>query len=816
MKKHLFFSSFLLISFACFAQTKTWNGPNLGTWNTAANWLPVGVPGPGDTVIFNSSNHCDVDINTSIASLRTPGSAGGYLISTGGNRVITINNNGASSPVLNVASGSFLVLGGLGGTFGVSITTYGGASPNNAQIDGNLSFGYASTWTVCNAGLSFITNVDVSGIINPVSLSTPATLIANTSAATFRFLNGSLLGWGKNGGSLPVADYQDGSTINIYGTINVMPTLSSSSNYNGLIIWNSSLGQTISGSSAVLLPSATASIDSLRVFSTGTGTLRLFTEPAGYTIGHLEVQGGTVEISAPVSNYRTGNITTDFKISGGTVYGNATYAGDATAAYPMTLTVNGNFTMTGGTLNLTNRPTGLLPAGAFQLNVKGNVSQTAGSITSTSAFGSQNYIMLNGTLSQNLQMSNVSGPVGIVINNAAGVVLQAATTLPYALNLFSGILTTTNTNLLNMAAGSVVVGASNSSFVDGPVKKTGNTAFTFPVGKTNCGPSGTVNGYAALAISNFTGGAVTDQYTAEYKRADALGLGTISNAGLDHVSRCDYWTLTRDLGSSTVDIALSWSEPINNCVTTAPYINNLPSLTIAHNNNSGGTWDVIGVAGVTTGNAAAGSVTWNGTQSASFGAFAIGSTNFQNPLPVLINYFTGTKQNGDHLLSWKLTCNSSPTANMILERSSDGRSYAAVYNITVTALQCQQPFRYTDANPAAGINYYRLKVTDANGKITYSSLVSLINGNNGFDVMNISPNPVTGGRFNLKVSAAQPASIEIVITDMQGRILKKQSASLIAGFTEVPVNVSGLAGGTYQVSVYSAGERAGVLCFVKP
>lgn len=211
---------------------------------------------------------------------------------------------------------------------------------------------------------------------------------------------------------------------------------------------------------------------------------------------------------------------------------------------------------------------------------------------------------------------------------------------------------------------------------------------------------------------------------------------------------------------------------------------------------------------------------WNGTNweitfnVTAFSGFYVHSTIFGTPLPITINHFNGTKQNGDHLLSWKVTCNSSPTAGMVIERSSDGRTYAAVYNITATALQCQQPFRYTDANPAAGINYYRLKVTDAGGKVTYSSLVSLINGNRGVDVMNISPNPVTGGRFNLKVSAAQPANMEIVITDMQGRILQKQTASLIAGFNEVPVNVSSLASGSYQVAVYTAEGRAGIQRFV--
>ncbi|HRI25805.1 MAG TPA: T9SS type A sorting domain-containing protein [Ferruginibacter sp.] len=810
MKKLLLSGFFGLILGHGFSQTKTWIGASGANWNVAGNWSPSGVPAATDTVFINSFNACNVDINPTIASLRATGT-GGTFISTAAVRTITINNNGATSPVLYVATGASLSFGN--GGFGISITTHS-ASGNYAQIDGIMGFGFASTWNLCNAGFSSTTNADIAGTLQFVSIHT-GTAIANGSVANLRFLNGSTLYWSKSGGNLPVADYQNGSTINLVGTTTVMPVLSASANYNGLLIWNSNLGQTISGASAVLFPGSAFSIDSLRVISTGTGTLRLFTEPAGYTIGHLEVQGGTLELSAPIIANRSGSISTDFKISGGTVYCNATYAGDGATAYAMTLTVNGNLTVSGGTLNLTNRVSGATPGGACQLNVKGNVTQTAGSITATTAYGSQNQLVLNGTVSQNLQMSNFTGPAALVMNNAAGAVLQAPLTLSYVLNLLSGILTSSSVNLLTMSAGSLVFSASNNSFVNGPVRKTGNTAFTFPVGKPNCGPSGAVNGYAALSISNFTGGAVTDQFTAEYKRGDAMTLGAISNAGLHHISRCDYWTLTRDNGASTADITLAWDENINDCNATLPYVNNLPTLTIAHNNNAGGTWDAIGVAGITTGTAAAGTVIWNGTQSATFGAFAIGSTNFQNPLPVVINYFNGVKQNNLHILNWKLTCYSTPQVNMVLERSSDGNNYIPIHQLSATALQCRQPFSYTDADPVKGLNHYRLKITDAGGKISYSPLVNLLHADRGFDVQQIAPNPVTGTSFKLKLSAAQATAMEILVTDLQGRVQQQQPVNAIAGSNEILVDVRNLPAGTYQVFGRGNDGRTAVLRFVK-
>jgi len=805
----IFFVFFITVSFA---QTKTWIGPNLGNWSTAGNWSPAVLPTLTDTVIFNTTRECNVDVNATIASFRVTAGATANLYSTA-NRLITINNNGAAKPVLHVAAGGTLILGGSSGTAAVSVSTWGAGTTNNSQILGNLFFNLASTWTTSN-GVGNTTNIDVSGIVTVTANSTPASLFITSAAVNLRFLSGSNLFWGRNGGSVPVADYKDGSGIFVSAITSTMLTFTNGSIYNGLITWDCP-SQTISGSAAVLLPSASASMDSIHIISTGgSGSLRLFTEPQGYTLGHVEVQGGTLELSSPVTGYRVGTITGNLKITGGNVIGNATFTGDVFpgAAHPMTLTVNGNFIMTAGTFNLTNRPISLTPGGAFQIHVNGNVAQGAGLVTTTSGFGSQNYIMLNGTVSQNLELTNFTGPASLIINNAAGALLQNDLYISFVLSFISGVLTSSTTNLLTFGTFALTFGATNASFVDGPVSKIGSAAFDFPVGKTTCGPSGTKKGYAPIGISNFTGGTLTDQYTAEYIRGNGSLLGPITT-GADHISACDYWTLTRDgATSSTVDITLNWKDSINNCTYASPYIDNVPSLAVAHFNNV--SWNAIGTIGINSGGSASGSVTWGLPQSNGFGIFAIASTDLFNPLPITINYFNGIKNNGNHLLNWKLTCVSTASATVEIERSSNGVNYNSVYSIFATALRCQQPFSFTDAQPAKGINYYRIKTTSAEGKILYSSIVSLINDTKGIEVMNIAPNPVVNGNFNLKISAAEKTAMEIVITDMQGRVVQKQSANLIAGFNNIPMHVRNLAAGTYQLFGNSSDGRTRVLRFV--
>jgi len=820
MKKSLLFFCFAFLLLNVFAQTKTWSGPAGGLWSTAANWTPAVVPGPGDTVIFNSLNVCVLDINTTIASLRAMGVGGN--IATSAAQTLTINNNGASSPVLSVASTANLSLGSGAGLF---LTTYGAGGTNNAQIAGNLIFNAATIWEINNVGLSNLTNVDVSGVV-VVAFDHTGPLFNNSNIATTRFLSGSSLFWSRNGGNIPAADYQNGSIINVNGISNTMVAFSAAANYNGLLMWGC-LGQTISGASAILLPASNYPMDSILVTNTGSGTLRLASEPA-YTLGNIEAQGGTLEMSAPVLGNSTGIITGDLNIAGGTVIGNATFATDVANIFSTTISVNGNLTMTTGTFTLTNRPISGALSGAFKLNVAKNVSQTGGTITAVNGFSLfPNSITLNGTLAQNLAMTTFSGPMLLEINNssATGVTLTSPVTIPTvvapvtaSLVLTNGVVKSTTTNLLTMASGSAVSGASNNSFVDGPVKKIGNTAFTFPVGKTTCGVYANLKGYVALGISNFIGGAATDQFTAEYKRGDAsaLGAGTISNPGIKHVSRCDYWTLTRDLGSSTVDIKAYWDSAINNCVTTSPYINDLPTLTIAHNNNiAGAQWDNLAAVGSYNGTVASGDISWTGTQSGTFGAFALASTSFgTNPLPITLNYLNGIKQNGAHYLNWKVTCFNNASATMVLERSADGRNFNAINTITADALRCEQPFDHTDNSPLAGMNYYRLKMIDANGKITYSNSIALLNKETGFDIVNLVPTLVTGNAV-LNITAAQKTKMDIVITDISGRQVQKIAYNLIAGSNQFTINLANLSAGTYQMKGYAMDGVSRTIRFVK-
>ncbi len=214
-------------------------------------------------------------------------------------------------------------------------------------------------------------------------------------------------------------------------------------------------------------------------------------------------------------------------------------------------------------------------------------------------------------------------------------------------------------------------------------------------------------------------------------------------------------------------------------------------------------------------------VVWNGIYWAvtfdvtGFSGFYVHTNNFNAPLPITVNYLTGRKQGSNHLLNWKLTCNSTPSVTMTLERSSDSRNFSGINTITADAARCNQPFDHTDANPLKGMNYYRLKMVDAAGKVTYSTTVALLNSVKGFDIISIAPNPVVSNNFRLNIASAQSGKMEFVIFDMQGRLVNRQTLSLIAGYNSMPVNVANLAPGTYTIKGNMADDQSKVIRFVK-
>ncbi len=204
--------------------------------------------------------------------------------------------------------------------------------------------------------------------------------------------------------------------------------------------------------------------------------------------------------------------------------------------------------------------------------------------------------------------------------------------------------------------------------------------------------------------------------------------------------------------------------------------------------------------------------------SAAGGTFSINDFTFNgvtSVLPINFNYFNGSKQGINHSLNWKATCSSNiNNIDFSIERSTDGRNFTAINSFNATAVRCQQPFNFIDNTPAAGKNYYRLKITEDNGKIIYSTIILLLNADAGFDIAGLLPSVVKTTAL-LNVTAAQKTKLNVVVTDFAGRKVQQQTYSLVSGSNQLDMNFTNLATGTYQITVYTATGQTASVRFIK-
>ncbi len=529
-----------------------------------------------------------------------------------------------------------LTSGGIGGA-GVpaSSTTviFDGNSIGNCTIDVtsnttiaglDIQWGYAGAITCSYTGTTPIT-FTISG--------TPATGVAN-------FHGGSFTGYQ----SAPVSSGSGGSVEFSNATIksNAPVEVANNFNLNTCMFWAASNFTQIGG-----------------ILNMGSGILKCFpfySSTIGFNAGTIVAGTGEARFITPATNNST------LTINGNSNFNEFTFQelslwGCTSQTQTMLINANliaadsvfigrnpdiilnvngtgsvsalGNFNMQGtksqngvGVVNLN-----------IPVNVGGNVTIGAAPVAPANyaniTGGGTGGLTLDGTANQVISQINSTWQFSnIEINNSTGAgVLASNITVNQLLTLHQGNLKTTNAALLTVGATGSVSGGSSSSYVDGPMKKIGNTAFTFPAGNAGV--------YQPLAISAPV--LNTDAFTAQYFHAPPPTSGTTLDTTLASLSSCEYWNLQQTNGSSAVNVTLNWNQ--NSCTNT-------PSvMSVAYLNHSS-KWGNLGSSAV-YGDEVNGSVLSGIALSSAAGILTLGEKPnlgpqfiipLQNKQQVLVNY----------------------------------------------------------------------------------------------------------------------------------------------------------------------------------
>ena len=103
-------------------------------------------------------------------------------------------------------------------------------------------------------------------------------------------------------------------------------------------------------------------------------------------------------------------------------------------------------------------------------------------------------------------------------------------------------------------------------------------------------------------------------------------------------------------------------------------------------------------------------------------------------LPINLLRFNASKQNGATTLVWA-TANEQNSSHFEIERSSDGVNFIVLDKIKAAGNSTSLiNYTFKDKNPASGLNYYRLKEVDLDGKLFYST-IQVVDFKNDFIIL---------------------------------------------------------------------------------
>jgi hypothetical protein len=122
--------------------------------------------------------------------------------------------------------------------------------------------------------------------------------------------------------------------------------------------------------------------------------------------------------------------------------------------------------------------------------------------------------------------------------------------------------------------------------------------------------------------------------------------------------------------------------------------------------------------------------------------FILGSTG-TNILPIELIEFDAFIEDDIVLLNWK-TASESNNDYFTIERSQDGLNWIALLNIKGAGNSSETiSYQTMDHNAFLGVNYYRLKQTDYDGRFDYSKTTSVTFNSHRDNSLHVYPNPGT-------------------------------------------------------------------------
>ncbi|MEZ4826706.1 MAG: T9SS type A sorting domain-containing protein [Bacteroidia bacterium] len=183
--------------------------------------------------------------------------------------------------------------------------------------------------------------------------------------------------------------------------------------------------------------------------------------------------------------------------------------------------------------------------------------------------------------------------------------------------------------------------------------------------------------------------------------------------------------------------------------------------------------------------------TFTATFTGGFSGF--GGGNPSTPLPVEVLDFAGKESEDGVNLTWRTGWELN-NDKFEVERSEDGRAFSAIGTVKGSGTT-QKPvdYHFLDETPITGVNFYRLRQIDFDGKFDYSEIVQVrVVGQNR---VSIAPNPFSGF-LNIEILASGPAVSKFRLFAPDGKLVLSRNFSFEGRLSE-KIDLPNLPRGVY-------------------
>lgn len=490
---------FSLSSFA--GNNYFWKPSSGNSSNTPANWristcngtVSSVVPGSADTILFSSCNTgaCTINANLSVAQINVQASYTGTISFSGG-VTLTFSVGKFKGGTMTGGSGDI--------TVNESLLIDGSAFTSTAgtlTIKGDFTY-KGSSFSHNNGTVIFQKGANATTIINGVSNAATTLILYNAEFAApsvttqFSIRNMTIQidhEMNITGSNQLFLNTTTSSSVEVKGNLTNSNNTEDASGGTLQLLINGTGSQSITGTGAAdqgKFPNLTV--------NKASGTVSLYgiiTMGGSTTWKYMNgtVSEGTARLICSYNNTLHNNSSGTMRFNKLTFYGrgdNHTIIGKVVVSDTLEASLTGDCIVNGDTLEA-------------QGNIKWSNTSSSSSLSAVLKLTGSTAQIISGSVTVPLQT--------LIIKKTSGdITLSREVSIGNNLTLTAGYIVSTSSHLITVKHGATATGASNLSFVKGPVKKIGNSAFEFPVGKgTN---------YNAIGISAPTNS--TDAFTAEY------------------------------------------------------------------------------------------------------------------------------------------------------------------------------------------------------------------------------------------------------------------------------------------------------------